>query len=167
MHLCLYTHQAYQHHCQEVLDTILPKSNMYPGVEKQSGSMGPIVWQGREYPLRVLLPEDIVQEICGSYMRSTSFMNCSLWTVVLVKIWTYWMIPSYSRGKSGFHNVSTQAHFNMSLFPPKILDWPMMTSMSASSSSLDCPSSWSHGKETSPLCWQMISLICLQTLPWN
>ena len=37
-------------HCQEVLDIILLKSDMYPGVEKQSGSMGPIVWQGREYP---------------------------------------------------------------------------------------------------------------------
>ena len=48
-------------HChQEVLDIILSTSNMYPGVEKQSGSMGPIVWQGREYPSGVLLSEDIV-----------------------------------------------------------------------------------------------------------
>ena len=45
-------------HHQEVL--ILPKSDMYPGVEKQSGSMGSIVWQDREYPLGVLLPENIV-----------------------------------------------------------------------------------------------------------
>ena len=51
------------HRCQEVLDIILPKSDMYPGVEKQSGSMGSIVWQGREYPLGVLPPENIVQEI--------------------------------------------------------------------------------------------------------
>ena len=33
---------------------------MYPGVEKQSGSMGSIVWQGREYPSGVLLPENVV-----------------------------------------------------------------------------------------------------------
>ena len=94
-------------------------------------------------------------------------MNCSLWTITLIKIWTYWMIPSYSRGKSGFHNVSTQAHFDMSLFPPKTLDWPMMTLTSTSSSLLDCSSSWSHRKKTSPLCWPTISLICLQTLLWN
>ena len=36
---------------------------MYPGVEKQSGLTGPIVWQGREYPLGVLPPENIVREI--------------------------------------------------------------------------------------------------------
>ena len=33
---------------QEVLNIILPKSDIYPGVEKQSGLTGPIVWQGRE-----------------------------------------------------------------------------------------------------------------------
>jgi len=48
---------------QEVLDIILPKSDMYPGVEKQSGSMGPIVWQGREYPSGVLPPENVLREI--------------------------------------------------------------------------------------------------------
>jgi hypothetical protein len=48
---------------QEVLDIILPKSDMYPGVEKQSGLMGPIVWQGREYPSGVLPPENVVREI--------------------------------------------------------------------------------------------------------
>ena len=47
-------------HQQEVLNIILPKSDMYPGVEKQSGLMGPIVWQGREYPSGVLPPENVV-----------------------------------------------------------------------------------------------------------
>jgi len=36
---------------QETLDMILPNPDMYPGVEKQSGLMGLIVWQGREHPL--------------------------------------------------------------------------------------------------------------------
>lgn len=48
------------HRRQEVLDIILPNSVMYPGVEKQSSLMGPIVWQGREYPSGVLLPEKVV-----------------------------------------------------------------------------------------------------------
>ena len=51
------------HHRQEVLDIILPKSDMYPGVEKQSGLMGPIVWQGKEYPLELLPPENVVHKI--------------------------------------------------------------------------------------------------------
>ena len=38
------------HCCQEVLDIILPSPDMYPRVEKRSSLMGPIVWQGREYP---------------------------------------------------------------------------------------------------------------------
>jgi hypothetical protein len=48
---------------QEVLDIMLPNPDMYPGVEKRSGLMGPIVWQGREYPSGVLPPENIVREI--------------------------------------------------------------------------------------------------------
>ena len=48
---------------QEVLDILLPNPDIYPGVEKQSGSMGPIVWQGREYPSGVLPPENVVREI--------------------------------------------------------------------------------------------------------
>jgi hypothetical protein len=48
---------------QEVLDILLPSPELYPGVEKQSGLMGPIVWQGREYPPGVLLPENVVREI--------------------------------------------------------------------------------------------------------
>jgi hypothetical protein len=51
------------HHHQEVLDIILPKSDMYTGVEKQSGLMEPIVWQGKEYLSGVLPPENVVQEI--------------------------------------------------------------------------------------------------------
>ena len=45
---------------QETLDIILPKPNMYPRVEKRSGLMGPIVWQGREYPSGVLPPENVL-----------------------------------------------------------------------------------------------------------
>jgi hypothetical protein len=48
---------------QEALDIILPKSDMYPGVEKRSSLTGPIFWQGREYPSGVLPPENIVGEI--------------------------------------------------------------------------------------------------------
>ena len=48
---------------QEALDIILPNPDLYPGVEKQSSLMGPIVWQGREYPSGVLLPEKVVREI--------------------------------------------------------------------------------------------------------
>ena len=51
------------HHCQEVLDIILPESDIYPGVEKQSGLMERIVWQGKEYPSGVLPPENVVCEI--------------------------------------------------------------------------------------------------------
>ena len=51
------------HRLQEVLDILLPNPDIYPGVEKQSGLMGPIVWQGREYPSGVLPPENVVQEI--------------------------------------------------------------------------------------------------------
>ena len=51
------------HHSQEVLDIILPNPNLYPGVEKRSSLMGPIVWQGWEYPSGVLPPENIVWEI--------------------------------------------------------------------------------------------------------
>jgi hypothetical protein len=48
---------------KETLDLLMPNTNMYSGVEKRSGSMGPIVWQGKEYPSGVLLPEDILREI--------------------------------------------------------------------------------------------------------
>ena len=48
---------------QDTLDIILPNAGMYPGVERRSGSMGPIVWQGREYPPGVLPPENVVREI--------------------------------------------------------------------------------------------------------
>ena len=48
---------------QEVLDILLPHPDMYPGVERRSSLMGPIVWQGREYPSGVLPPENVVREI--------------------------------------------------------------------------------------------------------
>ena len=51
------------HHCQQVLDILLPNPNIYPRVEKWSGLMGPIVWQGREYPSGVLPPENVIWEI--------------------------------------------------------------------------------------------------------
>jgi hypothetical protein len=48
---------------QEVLNIILPNSDTYPGVERRRGLMGPITWQGREYPLGALPPENVVREI--------------------------------------------------------------------------------------------------------
>ena len=48
---------------QEVLDLLLPSTDMYPGVGKRSGLLGPIVWQGREYPPGVLPPVNVVREI--------------------------------------------------------------------------------------------------------
>lgn len=48
---------------QEALDIILPKSDIYPGVERQSGLTGPILWQGKEYPSGVLPPENVVRAI--------------------------------------------------------------------------------------------------------
>jgi len=51
------------HRRKEALDAILPDPDMYPGVEKRSGLMGPIVWQGREYPPGVLPPQNVVREI--------------------------------------------------------------------------------------------------------
>jgi hypothetical protein len=48
---------------QEALDIILPNPDMYPGVEKRKDLTGPIVWQGREYPLGVLPPENVIREI--------------------------------------------------------------------------------------------------------
>jgi len=51
-------------HCrQETLDIILPNPDMYPRVEKQSSLLGPIVWQGREYPPGVLPPQNVLREI--------------------------------------------------------------------------------------------------------
>ena len=48
---------------QEALDIILPNTHKYPGVKRRSGLMGPIIWQGREYPSGVLPPENVVREI--------------------------------------------------------------------------------------------------------
>jgi hypothetical protein len=48
---------------QVTLDTILPSSDMYPGVKRQSGLTEPITWRGREYSSGVLPPENVVREI--------------------------------------------------------------------------------------------------------
>jgi hypothetical protein len=48
---------------QEVLNILLPNPEMYPGVERPSDSTGPVVWQGREYPSGVSLPENVIREI--------------------------------------------------------------------------------------------------------
>jgi hypothetical protein len=48
---------------REVFDVLLPKTDIYPGVEMRSGSTGPIVWQGKEYPSGVLPPENVVREV--------------------------------------------------------------------------------------------------------
>jgi hypothetical protein len=48
---------------QEALDMLLPSAGMYSGVERRIGLMGPIVWQGKEYPSGVLPPESVVREI--------------------------------------------------------------------------------------------------------
>jgi len=48
---------------QEVLNIILPNSDMYPGVERRSGLLGPIAWRDKEYPLGALPPENVVREI--------------------------------------------------------------------------------------------------------
>ena len=105
----------------------------------------------------------------GSYTSSTSFMNYSPWAIVLVIIWTYWMLPNNSTGKLRFHNVSTQAHFDMFPFPLKIVDWLTMTSTSTLDLSLDWSSSWIHRKETNLLHWLAIcpNWNCLQMLLWN
>jgi hypothetical protein len=47
---------------REAFDIILP-SDMYPGVERQSSLMGPIVWRGTEYSVGTLPPENVVREI--------------------------------------------------------------------------------------------------------
>jgi hypothetical protein len=48
---------------QECLNLLVPKSDMYPEVKMRSGSMGPIVWQGEDYPPGVLPPDKVVREI--------------------------------------------------------------------------------------------------------
>jgi hypothetical protein len=48
---------------QESMDMIMPKSDVYPEVKKQTNLMEPIVWQGKEYPPGVLPPDNVVREI--------------------------------------------------------------------------------------------------------
>ena len=51
------------HRRQEVMDMLLPSTDMYPGVGNRSSLTGPIVWQSREYPPGLLPPENVVREI--------------------------------------------------------------------------------------------------------
>jgi len=48
---------------QEVLEMLVPKSSIYPEVQTRSTAKQPLVWQGKEYPLGVLPPEDVVRQI--------------------------------------------------------------------------------------------------------
>jgi hypothetical protein len=69
-------------HRQQTLDMLLPNNDMYPGVEMRSGSMGPIVWQGREYPSGVLPPESVVREILWelyelNFIHELQSLDCS------------------------------------------------------------------------------------------
>jgi hypothetical protein len=48
---------------REVLDVVLPNSDMYPGVERRSSLTEQITWRGREYSSGVLPPENVVREI--------------------------------------------------------------------------------------------------------
>jgi len=51
------------HRRQEVLEMIMPKSNMYPEVKMRRGLVGSIIWQGKSYPSEVSLPDAVVREI--------------------------------------------------------------------------------------------------------
>lgn len=48
---------------QNVLDMVVPKSTIYPEVQTRSTTKQLLVWQGKEYPLRVLPPEDVVWQV--------------------------------------------------------------------------------------------------------
>ncbi|KAF8805830.1 hypothetical protein BYT27DRAFT_7212676 [Phlegmacium glaucopus] len=50
-------------HRQESPELLLPNSAMYPEVKTQSSLMGPVVWQGMEYPSGLLPPENVVREV--------------------------------------------------------------------------------------------------------
>jgi hypothetical protein len=48
---------------QKVLDMLVPKSSIYPEIQTRSTVKQLLVWQGQEYPLGVLPPEDVVRQI--------------------------------------------------------------------------------------------------------
>jgi hypothetical protein len=48
---------------QDVLDMLVPNSSIYPEVQTRSITNQLLVWQGKEYPLGVLPPEDVVRQI--------------------------------------------------------------------------------------------------------
>jgi hypothetical protein len=45
---------------QDILDMLVLKSSIYPEIQTQSTLKQLLVWQGKEYPLGVLPPEDVV-----------------------------------------------------------------------------------------------------------
>ena len=154
------------HRRQEALGKLLPNLNMYLGVEKWSSLMGPIVWQGKEYPSGVLPPENVIQEILWELYEANfihelqSLDHCACNNLDL---------SSTNKLYERRVEISSQACFNMSLFPLKTLDWLTMTLTSVSVSSLHWSSSWIHGKERNLLCWLAVSSIwnCLLMVPWN
>jgi len=48
---------------REVLDLIMPKSNVYPELKARGTSKDPLFWEGKEYPSGELPPEDVVRQI--------------------------------------------------------------------------------------------------------
>jgi len=50
-------------HCREILDKLIPKSDLYPEVKMRSTFNGPLVWQGKEYPPGVLPSDDVIWQI--------------------------------------------------------------------------------------------------------
>jgi len=48
---------------QDILDMLVPKSSIYPEIQTRPPSKQLLVWQGKEYPLGVLPPEDVVRQI--------------------------------------------------------------------------------------------------------
>ena len=81
-----------------------------------------VVWWDRLFGRVGSTPQDccllrmLSERLFGSCTKSISFTNCNPWTIVLVKVWTYRMLPNYLIGKSRSRNVSPQAHFDMSQF---------------------------------------------------
>jgi len=65
---------------QQTLDLIIPKSDTYSGVKMRT-SKEPLVWQGKEYPLGVLPPEDVVRQILWelyelNFIRELLSLDC-------------------------------------------------------------------------------------------
>ena len=50
-------------HCEHILDILMPKFLSDPEVKVQSNAGEPFIWQGVNYPLSVLPPDHVVQQI--------------------------------------------------------------------------------------------------------